>query len=170
MNKFKRAYEIFEDFFAGGMLFIGLSLIFVNVILRYFWGKPLSLLDEFSVYFVVWGTLAGIAVALRNDHHIKVDAFYNILPLKTKKLVSIFSNSLGLSFALFYTIFGWQLVNNYIISGQRSSDSQFPLWIVNLIMPLSGILFSVRFLERIYNIFKDGGKPWLEQQEKGGQH
>ncbi|MCL4441653.1 MAG: TRAP transporter small permease [Firmicutes bacterium] len=75
------------------MLFIGLSLIFINVILRYFFGKPQSLLDEFSVYFVVWGILAGIAVALRNNHHIKVDIVYGMLSIKTKRVVGVFSNT-----------------------------------------------------------------------------
>lgn len=152
------------------MLFIGLSLIFINVILRYFFGRPQSLLDEFSVYFVVWGTLAGIAVALRNNHHIKVDVLYNTLNITARKYVSIFANILGLAFTFFYTYFGYELVHNYIISGQKSTDSQFPLWIVNLIMPISGMMLGGRFFEKLYRIFKNGGQGWLEDEAQGGQH
>lgn len=170
MNRFRKFYAAFEDYFAGLMLFIGLSLIFINVLLRYFWGKPQSILDEFSVYFVVWGILAGIAVALRNNHHIKVDMLYNTFSLRVKRYVSILANFIGLAFALFYTYFGFQLVNNYIASGQRSSDSQFPLWIVNLIMPLSGVMFGIRFIDKLYLICKGGGKEWLDTEAKGGHH
>ncbi|MFZ5644200.1 MAG: TRAP transporter small permease [Bacillota bacterium] len=170
LKKFRDFYDAFEDYFSGIMLFIGLTMIFVNVILRYFWGRPQSLLDEFSVYFIVWGILAGIAVALKNNHHIKVDMLYNFLSWKTKRYVSMFSNSVGLAFAIFYTYFGYELVNNYIISGQRSADSQFPLWIVNLIMPISGLMFGLRFVDKLYLIFKDGGKAWLEAEKKGGHH
>ncbi|MHB8156972.1 MAG: TRAP transporter small permease [Desulfocucumaceae bacterium] len=168
LNRFRDIYAAIEDYFSGLLLFIGLSLIFINVILRYFWGKPQSLLDEFSVYFIVWGILAGVAVALRNNHHIKVDMLYNVLSIKVKRYVSIVSNTIGLAFAFFYTYFGYQLVNNYIISGQRSADSQFPLWIVNLIMPISGIMFGLRFIDKLYPLFKDGGKQWFEEESKGG--
>lgn len=168
MERFKRAYAAFEDFLAGGLLFIGLTLIFVNVILRYFFGRPMSLLDEFSVYFVVWGTLIGTAVALRNNHHIKVDMVYNFLPIKLKRIVSIFANSLGLAFCAFYTYFGYQLVQNYIVLGQRSADSQFPLWIVNLVMPLSGLMFGLRFVEKLVFLFKKGGKEWIEEEMRRG--
>jgi len=92
-EKIIKAYTAFEDYFAGGMLFTGLTLIFINIILRYFFGSPQSVLDEFSVYFVVWGTLAGTAVALRNDRHIKVDLLFMHLPPVIKRACSVFANS-----------------------------------------------------------------------------
>lgn len=170
LRKLREIYAALEDYISGLLLFTGLTLIFINVILRYFIGKPQSILDEFSVYLVVWGILIGTAVALRNNHHIKVDMLYNALGIKTRRTVSIFANSLGLAFALFYTYFGYELVRNYVESGQRSTDSQFPLWIVNMIMPISGILFSARFVDKLIPLLKDGGKKWLEAEAEGGQH
>ncbi|TYO97452.1 TRAP transporter small permease [Desulfallas thermosapovorans] len=163
MDKLKRAYQIFEDFFAGGMLFIGLTMVFVNVVMRYFWGRPQSILDEFSVYFVVWGTLAGMAVALRNDNHIKVDLVYNFLPLSTKYKVSIFANALGLAFCIFYTYYGILLEANYLATGMRSADSRFPLWIVNLIIPISGVMFGIRFIDKLVMLLKDRGEDWKKK-------
>lgn len=169
MEKLNRIYTAFEDYFSGGMLFIGLSLVFINVILRYFFNQPQSLLDEFSVYFVVWGTMAGLSVALRNDHHIKVDMLYNYLPLKAKWVVSIFANTVGLAFAIFFVIYGTELVQNYLMYGQKSTDSQFPLWIVNLIMPVSGVMLGIRFIEKLYRRLKGRGKHWLTKN-RGGNH
>ncbi len=170
MKKFKDIYSALEDYFSGLMLVIGLTLIFINVILRYFFGKPMSILDEFSVYFVVWGILAGVAVALRNNHHIKVDILYNAFSIKKKRFVSIFANTVGLAFTFFYTYFGYELVNNYIISGQRSTDSQFPLWIVNLIMPISGLMLGGRFIEKLFLLIKNRGQGWYKAEAEGGQH
>jgi len=168
LKGFRDFYDAFEDYFSGLMLFIGLSMIFINVVLRYFWGRPQSLLDEFSVYFIVWGILAGVAVALRNNHHIKVDMLYNTLNIKVKRYVSMFSNTVGLAFAFFYTYYGFQLVANYIESGQRSADSQFQLWIVYMIMPISGLLFGIRFIDKLVLLFRNGGKEWLDIEAKGG--
>lgn len=164
MKKINRIYSAFEDYFSGGMLFIGLTLVFINVILRYFFGKPQSLLDEFAVYFVVWGIMAGMSVALRNDHHIKVDMLYNYLPRTVKRMVTVFAHTTGIAFSIFFIFYGSQLVQNYIISGQCSSDSQFPLWIVNLIMPASGVMMGIRFIEKLYYVLFD--KTW----DKKGEH
>lgn len=49
MERLKRAYAAFEDYLSGSLLFIGLCMIMLNVVLRYFWGRPQSLLDEFSL-------------------------------------------------------------------------------------------------------------------------
>ena len=66
MERLKRAYAAFEDYLSGSLLFIGLCMIMLNVVLRYFWGRPQSLLDEFSLYFIIWGLLLGFCVALRS--------------------------------------------------------------------------------------------------------
>lgn len=169
MQRLNRIYTAFEDYFSGGMMFIGLTLVFINVIMRYFFNKPQSLLDEFSVYFVIWGTMAGLSVALRNNHHIKVDMLYNYLPVRIKWVVGIFSNTLGLAFAIFFVVYGAELVQNYIMYGQKSTDSQFPLWIVNLIMPASGVMLGIRFIEKLYNRVKGGGQYWLAKN-RGEKH
>ncbi|MGQ9558470.1 MAG: TRAP transporter small permease [Desulfurispora sp.] len=141
----KKVYRTFEDFFPGIMLFSGLTLIFVNVLLRYFWQRPQSFIDEMAVYFVVWGILAGFAPAQRDNYHIKVEFFYERLGPASKKIVDIFALSLSLFFALLYTWFGLLLVQDYLASGQCSADSRFPLWVVYLIVPLSGLMLSARF-------------------------
>ncbi|SFG46303.1 C4-dicarboxylate transporter, DctQ subunit [Desulfotomaculum arcticum] len=167
METIKKVYKGFEDYFAGGMLFTGLTLVFINVVLRYVWGRPKSIFDEFSVYFIVWGTLAGIAVALRNDHHIKVDMLYNFLSTFWKHKVSIFACTLGFAFCIFYTFYGIQLEMNYLQNGMRSPDSRFPMWIVYLIVPISGVMFGIRFIDKLVGLLKNGGKDWMESTMRG---
>ena len=166
-SKLARFYEAFEEWTSGLLLFTGLSLIMINVTLRYVWGMPHSLLDEFSVYFVVWGIFIGMSVALRTNHHIKVDMFYDMMPVWLKRYVSMFAHSLGLAFCVFFTYFGIVLVADYWQTGQGSTDSMFPLWIVNFVMPVSGVMFGARFLQKLLFMFKDGGKAWSDSLEKG---
>lgn len=169
MESLRRFYRALEDYLPGTLLFTGLTLIMINVILRYFFNRPRSVLDEFSVYFIVWGAVLGFAVALRDNHHIKVDMVYNFLPVNVKWVVSIFAHLVGLTFALLFTWFGTELVYNYIISGQRSTDSRFPLWIVYLVMPLSGLMFSGRYFDKLYDLLREGGRPWRERERRGGR-
>jgi C4-dicarboxylate transporter DctQ subunit len=162
----KSLYSAFEDYLAGGLLFFGLSLIMLNVILRYFFNASRSVYDEFSAYFIVWGTMIGIAVALRDNYHIMVDLLFIRIPLRIRRWVSVVANLVGLAFGIFYTYSGIQLVNNYLTYGQRSDNSRFPLWIVYLIMPISGLMFNFRWLDRLYRHFKNGGADWLKANSK----
>lgn len=166
-SKWSNFFEAFEEWTSGLLLFTGLTLIMINVILRYVWGSPESLLDEFSIYFVVWGTFIGMSVALRTNHHIKVDAFYDMMPVWMKRYVSMFAHSLGFAFCIFFTYFGILLVCDYYQTGQGSSDSQFPLWIVTFVMPLSGIMLGAGFLQKLLFLFKDRGKAWRDAMGKG---
>jgi len=167
-NKWGKFYEGFEEWTAGMLLFIGLTLIMINVILRYVWGTPQSLLDEFSVYFVVWGIFIGMPVALRTNHHIHIDILYNMLPLRLKRYISMFAHTCGIIFTVFYTYFGTQLLLDYYSTGQGSMDSQFPLWIVTIVMPVSGLMFTGRFVQKLHLTLKNGGKYWNDQMERGG--
>ena len=47
MERLKRAYAAFEDYLSGSLLFIGLCMIMLNVVLRYFWGRPSLCLMSF---------------------------------------------------------------------------------------------------------------------------
>lgn len=168
MKRFIALYEAIEDYLSGGLIFLGLTLVMVNVVLRYVTGKPESILDEYSVYLIVWGAMIGFAVALRDDHHIKVDMLYRLLPLGVKRIITVFAHLVGLAFAGAITIFGTKLVLTYKLLGQGSADSQTPLWIVSLVLPLSGIMVAIRYLDKIYFVFKNGGRDWAAA-EKGGR-
>ncbi|MCL2670199.1 MAG: TRAP transporter small permease [Syntrophaceae bacterium] len=162
----RSSYRVLEDYLAGGLLFFGLSLIMLNVILRYCFNASRAVFDEFSSYFIVWGTMIGIAVALRDNYHIVVDLLFIRIPLRIRRWVGVLAQLIGLTFGLFYTYYGIQLVNNYFISGQGSSNSRFPLWIVYLIMPISGSMFIFRWLDRLYFLFKKGGAEWFQANNK----
>ncbi|NYE58131.1 TRAP transporter small permease [Carboxydothermus ferrireducens] len=163
-----KIYEGLEDYLSGGLLYLGLTLIFVNVILRYVFGKPIALLDEYSVYLIVWGAMIGFATALRDDHHIKVNMLYDRLSPKGKRIVSIFANLVGAFFAILMLIYGIKLVVTYKVLGQGSADSQTPLWIVSLVLPISGFMMVVRFVEKVFLLLKkDTWQKLIQSKEVG---
>jgi len=166
LQKLKKIYAAVEDYLAGGLLFAGLTLVMVNVALRYvpMW-RPKAWIDEFSVYLVVWGTMIGWAVAQRNNHHIKVDMLYNVLPLKVKRWVSVFANTLGVGFSILFCYYGYLLVAFYIRMGQRTVNTQTPEWIIALVLPLAGFMLLLRFAEKLWQLLKNGGRDWFAAQE-----
>lgn len=147
MAKWRERYARFEDYFAGTLVVSGLGLIFYGVIMRYVLNNPQAWVDEISKYLVVWGTLIGAAVALREGHHIQVDILYDRVPTIVKRTFNIFSNLLGIVFSVFFILFGSNLLNMYLELDQRSTDVGIPLWIVYLVLPISGLMLGYRFLD-----------------------
>lgn len=149
MSKWREWYARFEDFFAGSLLVSGLGILFVGVIMRYLLKSPISWTFEIAGYFVVWGTLIGTAVALREGHHIQVDILYDRMPPFVKRIFNIFSNLLGIVFCFLFAFYGIKILNLYIMLDQRSMDSGIKLWIVYLALPTTGIMLGIRFLTNL---------------------
>ncbi len=168
MKKFWKAFNFVEDMTSGGLLFLGVTVIFYGVVMRYVFNDARSWVDEISQYMIIWGTLIGTSVALRNNHHIKVDMLFDSLPNKAKYFVTLFAHSVGLCFSVFLIYYGGGLVKFTYISGQLSTDVGIPLFKVYSILPLMGFLLTFRFLVKLYEAFKDKGRDWkaLEAERK----
>lgn len=166
MKRFWRAFNFLEDILAGGLLFIGVTVIFYGVIMRYFFNDPQPWVDEISQWLIILGTLIGASVALRNNHHISVEMLYDRLPLRGRFMVTIFAHMVGLLFGIFVLRYGFELVAFVHKTGQKSTDTGIFLYIVYFILPLMGALLSMRFVVKLYETLKNGGKDWMGEQER----
>lgn len=160
MKTFWKVFNFLEDFFAGGLLCTGVTIIFYGVVMRYVFNDARSWVDEISQYMIIWGTLIGTSVALRNNHHIKVDMLFNIMPEKMKYFVTLFAHTIGLMFGVFIGFNGYRLVAFTHNTGQLSTDVGIPLYMVYSILPLMGVLLTFRFLVKLYEAVRDTGGGW----------
>lgn len=154
MKILNRWYSRFEELSSGTLTVAGLAVILYGVFMRYVMNAPQAWVDEISKYLVIWGILMGGSLALRNGHHITVDLFYIKLPGSVQKLVNIFANTVGLLFCAFYFSYGLQLVLMRKETMQLSLDVGIPLWIVYMILPISAVMLTIRFAERLVKSIK----------------
>lgn len=152
MKSIKKFWSHFEEISAGTFFFAGISLIFYGVIMRYVFNEPKAWVEEVVRYVIIWGVFLGFAIALRYNQHIQVDILYDKLSVRWKRVVDYFSTSISIVFCLVYTYYGIILVVNRFSSGMVSLDVGIPMWIVYLILPISGFLFLIRFIERLVNL------------------
>lgn len=155
MAVIKKIYTFFEDFSSSLFFIVGLLLMFYEVIMRYIFNNPTSWINETASIIVVWGILLGLSVALRDNHHIAVDIFYTILPKKVQKAVDIFANIVGIGFCIFLVYYGVELVLHNFESGQVTMDTRTPYWIYYLVLPISGLMFLIRFFERLKKVINN---------------
>ncbi len=132
----------------------GIVLIFYGVIMRYLFNEPQAWVEELARYTIIWGTFLGFGLALRHNQHIQVDILYDQLKPSMKRILDIVATGLSILFCLIYTYYGFVLVENRYTSGMVSLDIGIPMWVVYLVLPISGILFLLRFVERLVNILR----------------
>lgn len=169
MSRFQRFYSSFEDVFSGLFFFTGVSIIFCGVISRYVFKTPLFWVDEISTYILVWGCILGWSIAQRDGRHIRVSLLYDILSLKVQRYVSIFASISSIMFCLFLAYLGCLLEIKYMQTGQLSLNIQFPLWAVYFFVPIAALMLSVRYMEELHKLLKNGGRDWLEDRKAGGR-
>jgi TRAP-type C4-dicarboxylate transport system permease small subunit len=81
-------------------------LVMMQIIWRYVLEIPLPWSDEAVRYLLVWVTLLSIAVAHRNDSHIRLDFFVQRLPRIVRRIVWILFNGITFAFLLLLLIYG----------------------------------------------------------------
>lgn len=154
MKTFHKVWKAVEEISAGTFFFGGITLIFYGVIMRYGFNSPKAWVEEVVRYVIIWGVFLGFSIALRHNQHIQVDLLYDKLPPKLQKAVDVFATSVSIFFCSAYTYYGYVLVEARFHSGMVSLDVGIPMWIVYLILPISGFLFTARFIERLVNIIR----------------
>lgn len=150
MKKIAHIVGRIEDWVSGTLLVGGLSILALQVIMRYIFNMPTTWHDELSRYLVVWGLLLGSAVSLRDNEHIRVEVLYNLFPKSLQRWVNLFANITIFLFFLAMIVYGLQLVETKFSTGELSSSGLLPQWIVYAILPLSGFLMALRTIVQIF--------------------
>ncbi len=75
---------------------LGAIAFFVNlaVLFRYVLASPLTWTTEISSYLLVYTVLFGASIALRHNQFVKVEAFSNLLPSRSRTVVAVGSQVL----------------------------------------------------------------------------
>ena len=149
----KRLYA-FLKFVCFGLMFLMVSIIFMQVLARYLFGNSLSWSEEIGRYIFVWMTFIGSAVAVRNKLHVNLDMFVSRFPAPLKKLCLIISYASMLIFTLVLIYGGYRFVMRG--SQQMSAALQIPMHYVYLVLPLGGGLILFYLLKNFYEDFFTG--------------
>ena len=131
------------------LLMLGMvSIIFLQVVSRYFFSNSLSWSEELGRYLFVWMTFIGSAIAVRNKLHVSLDMIIKILPPPLQKLCLVISY---VSMAIFTSVLiygGYQFVARG--SHQISAAMQLPMHYVYIVLPIGGGLIFFYLMKNFY--------------------
>jgi TRAP-type C4-dicarboxylate transport system permease small subunit len=127
--------------FGGGLILLAALLIGVDVVLRKLFTASIGGADELAGYALAIGTSWGLAAALIDRAHIRIDSLYLLFPGWLRTLLDFLGIGLFIAYFALVAWHGSGVVVQSWTSGTRSqSDLQTPtvipqlVWIAGLVM------------------------------------
>jgi TRAP-type mannitol/chloroaromatic compound transport system permease small subunit len=124
------------------LMLLMIANVFYDVIMRYFFNDVSIGMQELEWHLFAAMFMFGIAYTLKEDAHVRVDIFYDVMSAKKKAIINIFGS---IVFALPITIlilyYGYDYALDAYNMGEGSGDpGGLPhRWIVRSVIPLSSI-------------------------------
>lgn len=144
-----RMLTIFEEWTLFLAVMSVLISLFCNVILRYGFHYSLAWSEELVRNVIIYTTLIGCSVAVRDRSMIKIDALVQLLP-GLKIPLSCFSHIVTLIFSMMMVYYGWQMAVLQLVTNQKTIIMQIPLVYLYSILPLMGGLMFIRTIQVAY--------------------
>jgi len=140
--------------FGGALILLAAVLIGIDVLMRKFLARSIGGADELAGYALAIGTTWGLAAALLDRAHIRIDSLYVLFPQKLRLALDLVAVTLLVGF---FALVGWHglgVMSQSWTSGSRSQSAlETPtvipqtLWIIGLAVFVAiGVLLLIRSL------------------------
>jgi len=136
VSKFSAGFDGIVDslaVFAASLCVLLMLGVSMNVVLRYFFNKPLLGTETVSEFFLLWLTFLGAAWVLRRGKHVRIDILVNRLNPKTQTVINLILSIIGAVIFFFIVWYGAIACWDYIQRG---------VWLPVILRPLKGIAWS----------------------------
>lgn len=150
---FDKINEIFI-MLSGILVMLVVCTISLEVVLRFFFNKPILYLIEFNQIFVVYITFLSAAWILKKEGHVEVDIVVEMLKPRAKAILGIITSFVGMIICFVIIVNGFQVAllhfkRSFVIAG-----TPIPTWIHLIIIPIGSFLMMVEFSYKIYRNYK----------------
>jgi C4-dicarboxylate transporter, DctQ subunit len=152
-RQFTQALARIEDLFAEAaiaILVLCAISICIDVVMRYFVGRPIMGSTELTEYALVYITFLGAAWAVPRGAHIDIDAFVIHTPETMQKVCALLGNIVCFAVALALTVFGaWTTWTAYARHLFKPTLLEVPTWIVLIVIPIGSLILALRYFVEI---------------------
>lgn len=140
---------------AGVLLAFAAIAVSVDVVLRYFFNRPIAWVLEISEYILLYVTFMAAAWVLKDEGHIRVDLLVNHLNSRIQALILIVTSVIGAFVMLILTWFGGRVTLDFYRRGVPTLEYlKTPEYLVLIIIPIGSFFLGIQFLRRAHKYLK----------------
>lgn len=149
--------------FVEGLVILGatviVTIVTIEVVLRYIFGLSLIFTEELARYLMVWIVFLGGALAVKDDSHIRINVLVQRLSPRLGQLVRITAHGLTMLLLVVLTVEGTKILPRQLDQMCITIDTS--MFYFYLAIPVGSILMIIFILPRI----RDSISRWPEKYE-----
>jgi len=127
-------------------------LVFVEVVLRFGFGKGFMWGEEVTLHLSAWMVLFGVSYGIKVGSHIGVDALVKLFPETIQRVVSGIAVIACLAYTGIFMKGAWVYLSKIQMLGIEMEDLPFPKWIAHSIILIGMVLLALRLLQLLWSI------------------
>lgn len=120
---------------------------FANVISRYFLNASLAFTSEITVNVVVWLTMIGAVIGVREGSHLGFSLLHDRLMGRAHQVVTVLIAAAMVLFFVMVLWFGLELALQQRESGRATFSIGIPQWLFTLALPVGSALGILRAIQ-----------------------
>ncbi|MFA7404484.1 MAG: TRAP transporter small permease [Pelobacteraceae bacterium] len=155
MDKLIKPLEWIENLIAVVSMATVSLLVFGNVVSRYGFNYTPIWSEELSRFLVVWSIFIGVAIGVRKNQHIGVDALIRFLPHKLLLASEVLLNLIGVVIIGILVYTSIEFIQQTMEFEQLSPAMRIPMYIPYIAMPVGLSLSIIHFINNIVKLFTD---------------
>ncbi len=176
MRPAKKVASVLDKIFNGSLIvtftFSGVLIIFMMLVMtghvlgRYFFTYPIPWAVEFSEYFLAIIVLMGAAWVLKEEAHVCIDIFVNVLARRPRSIVNSVTTWITAATLLFLTYWGALVTYQHAVTGQVLWKTVLtPIWILDIFMPIATFLLFIQSVKRALGYWRAATKTTSEERK-----
>jgi TRAP-type C4-dicarboxylate transport system permease small subunit len=139
-----------ESYVCRTLLVVFVTLLFVQIVSRQFFGYSIPWGEELATYLFVWFAFFGASYAARKAAHNRVTFQFKILPKWFATTSEAFADLLWLAFNLYFVFLSSDFVFNKMNVFWKSQTMGVPMKYFYMVLPIAFTLMSIRIIQVNY--------------------
>lgn len=153
------------------LMLLMIANVFYDVVMRYFFNDVSIGMQELEWHLFAAMFMFGIAYTLKEDAHVRVDIFYDVMSARKKAIINIAGSLLfALPMTLLILYYGYDYTYEAYSIGEGSGDpGGLPhRWIVRSVIPLSSFFLVLSIIHVVLSNIQILSGPEASEQNNEG--
>jgi TRAP-type C4-dicarboxylate transport system permease small subunit len=149
-------FDNLESYVCRTLLAVFVTLLFVQILSREFFGYSIPWGEELATYLFVWFAFFGASHAAKMAAHNRVSFQFKIMPAVVQKISEFAADMIWLAFNIYFVYLSYDFIFNRMNVFWKSQTLGLPMKYFYMVLPIAFTLMSIRIIQVNYLKFVKG--------------
>ena len=149
MEEKKSLWDNLEEYLLVFLIGVITVLTLISFVVQFINKDAVAGVNQLSFYAYTWLVFLGVAVAIKNNSHMRIDILFAAYPAGVKKILSAVIEVLMGIFCIALAVLSIQALMQVVASGQVNEVIAIPVAVLYLAPAVGFLLSVVRYFERL---------------------